>query len=108
MRTQHYDIASVVYRQSELAGITPPPDPEIGSEWFGPNPVIAGNLVTLRSVGTGPVELLGIDGRRVLQVRRGGGNGAESALQFTAPSSPGIYMVRAGERTKKLVVLGNR
>jgi hypothetical protein len=53
---RYFDITSVVYRQSEVVSVTPP-DREIGSGWFGPNPVRAGRLVTLRSVGTGLVEL---------------------------------------------------
>lgn len=103
---RYFDITSVVYRQSGVVAVTPT-GPDVGSRLLGPNPVMAGTAVTLLSLGNEPIELFGIDGRRVL--RPPGVEAArEGTLRFTAPSSPGVYLVRAGKRSEKLVVLGHR
>lgn len=104
----YYDITSVVYSQSgELLGVDPPPGRTSGFESLGPNPVLAGRLVTLHAPGTSPVEVFDVDGRRVLRLAADGSSPANRGLQFRAPSSPGIYVVRAGHQTRKLVVVGN-
>jgi hypothetical protein len=102
----YYDITSVVYRQSEPAAI-PGTNTDIASGFtLEPNPVHAGKLVTFRSNETGPVQLFGMDGRRVFMVDKLGAHGTDGMLHFRAPSA-GVYMLRAGERTGKLVVVGN-
>jgi hypothetical protein len=99
--SRYYDITTVAYRQNAIVGV-PPSVPETRSEFaIGPNPVVAGALVTVLSAEAAPVEMFGVDGRRIRLVREG-------ALRFFAPSSPGIYMVRQGDRTRRLVVLGGR
>jgi hypothetical protein len=102
----YYDITSVVYRQSDPAAI-PGTTPELASEMtLEPNPVRAGKFVTFRSNETGPVELFGMDGRRILTLDEVGVPGSGGALHFRAPTA-GVYMLRAGDRTRKLVVIAN-
>jgi hypothetical protein len=102
----YYDITSVVYRQSDPAA-TPETIPELVSELtLEPNPVRAGKLVTFRSNETGPVGLFGMDGRHVLELQEAGVPGTHGELHFRAPSA-GVYMLRAGDRTRKLVVVAN-
>jgi uncharacterized delta-60 repeat protein len=104
----YYDITSVVYLQSgEVLGVSPPADRTTGFESLGPNPVLAGKAVTLHALDQGPVEVYDVHGRQVLRIQGGDANQSEGKLQFTAPSLPGIYMVRAGTRMRKLVVVGN-
>ena len=62
--------------------------------------------MTFRSNETGPVELFGMDGRRILTLDEVGVPGSGGALHFRAPTA-GVYMLRAGDRTRKLVVIAN-
>jgi hypothetical protein len=103
---RYFDITSVVYRQDEIVAVAP--GSGIDTEFLvGPNPVMAGSLVTLRWSGAERVELFGVDGRLVSRISNGA-SGEEGGLRFAAPTSPGIYLLRAGPRTKKLIVLEKR
>ena len=82
-----------------------PQDPALVPGLLGPNPALAGSVVALRSAGPGPIEVFGVDGRRILRLPDGGAE-SEEAVRFTAPSAPGIYVVRAASWSKKLAVIG--
>jgi hypothetical protein len=101
--SRYFDITSVVYRQDGLVAVEPP---EAGgtAAFFGPNPAFAGGMITLRARDAGPVEVFAVDGRRVLRLAE---NDA-GAYRFAAPSAPGLYVVRAGGISRKLVVLAGR
>ena len=87
---------TVKYGPGAITGVetsSPPPSPAIAF----PNPVMVGGLVTLRGLGTAPIEVFSPDGRRLLR--------SEGISQFRA-AIPGIFFVRAGHQVQKLVVLG--
>ena len=87
---------TVKYGPAAVTGVEPPA-PAAGLALAFPNPVTVGGLVTLRGLGTAPVEVFSPDGRRLLR--------SEAISQFRAPS-PGVFLVRTGGQTQKLVVVG--
>lgn len=74
-----------------------PPDRVPGPMLASPNPVRAGDLVSLRVGASLPVEVFSPTGRRILSSR--------VDTRFRA-ASPGVYLVRAGAQVQKLVVVG--
>jgi hypothetical protein len=86
---------TVKYGPGAVTGVETPGRPR--SQLAFPNPVTVGSLVTLRGEEAGSVEVFSPDGRRLLR--------SQGVAQFRAPS-PGIFLVRAGGRTQKLVVVG--
>ena len=87
---------TVKYGPAAVTGVEPP-GPVPGPMFAFPNPVTVGGVVTLRGLGTAPVEVFSPDGRRVLRT--------EGISHFRAPS-PGVFFVRTGGQAQKLVVLG--
>jgi uncharacterized delta-60 repeat protein len=87
---------TVKYGPDAVTGVEPP-SPAPSHVFAFPNPVTVGGLVTLRGLGTAPVEVFSPDGRRLLR--------SEAISQFRAPS-PGVFLVRTGGQTQKLVVVG--
>ncbi|MGH7726896.1 MAG: hypothetical protein ACREOU_15850 [Candidatus Eiseniibacteriota bacterium] len=100
--SRYFDITSVVYRQDGLVDV-PTPAPGIRVELLAPNPAIAGSTISVRSIGAAPVEVFGIDGRRILTLPAG--RAAGETVRFTAPGSPGLYIVRSGAWTRKLAIV---
>jgi hypothetical protein len=92
----YFDITTVVYNQNEATGIGAP-EPVRRLVLASPSPVIVGGLVTVRGTGTSPVEIFAPDGRRILKIERD--------TSFRA-SSPGVFLVRAGGQSQKLVIIG--
>lgn len=87
---------TVKYGPVAVTGVDAPV-PVRGLALASPNPVIVGGLVTLRGMGTAPLEVFGPDGRRILRL--------DHDTQFRA-ASPGVFLVRRGGQAQKLVVLG--
>jgi Beta-propeller repeat len=87
---------TVKYGLADFTGVEAP-EPVRTLALASPNPVIVGGLVTVRGTGTTPVEMFAPDGRRIFRIDRD--------TQFRV-ATPGVFLVRAGGQTQKVVVIG--
>lgn len=87
---------TIKFGPTDVVGVEAP-EPVRGLALASPNPVLVGGLVTLRATGAFPVEVFGPDGRRIWR--------SDHDTQFRV-ASPGIFLVRAGRESQKLVVIG--
>jgi uncharacterized delta-60 repeat protein len=87
---------TVKYGMGSVAGVGSP-DPARSVALAFPNPVAVGGLVTLTEMGKAPIEVFSVDGRLLFRTDR--------SSQFRTVS-PGVFLVRSGKLSQKLVVFG--